>query len=417
MKTRVVVLGGGVIGLCTAWYCRQRGLEVTLVELGSAERTGCSFCNAGMIVPSHVVPLAAPGVIRQGLKWLWDRDSPFAVRPRLSADLMRWGLEFWKASTPARVNAAAPLLGRLHLASRQLFEQLADEPGMDFSLVRRGLLMLSRTRQGFEADARLADRTRQLGIPAEMLDAGQVKNLEPNVDLAVHGAVFFPEDCHLVPERFMADLQRELDKQGVRFLWNTPATGWRVDGRQLRALETGQSTVEGDQFVLCGGVWSSGLARGLRLRLPLQAGKGYTLTLSRPRQLPTYCALLGEARVAVTPMTGSLRVGGTMELAASDPQPKPRRIRGIIQSFCSTYPSFQPEDFSEAQVWTGLRPVSPDGLPYLGRTRHLTNLFVAAGHGMMGLSLGPITGQIIADLIADEPCSFDLGLFDVDRFA
>jgi len=416
MNAQVVILGGGVIGLCTAWYCRQHGFDVTLIEAGDAERDGCSFRNAGMIVPSHVVPLAAPGAIMQGLKWMWNRESPFAIRPRMNADLLRWGLEFWKASTPTRVDAAAPLLGQLHLASRQLFEWFADHPEMDFDLVRQGLLMLCRTSKALETGGQLAERARQLGMPAEVFDARQVKAREPDVELAVQGAVHFPQDCHLIPERFMADLQRGLERQGVRFLWNTRATGWRSDGRQLRALATDQGPVNGDQFVLCGGVWSADLVRGLPLRLPLQAGKGYSLTLTQPRQLPRHCSLLTEARVAVTPMGTSVRVGGTMELAASNNAANPNRVRGIAKSFCAYYPEFDPEDFAELKVWTGLRPVPPDGLPYLGRTRHLVNLFVAAGHGMMGLSLGPVTGQVIADLIAGEPSAFDLRLLDVDRF-
>jgi D-amino-acid dehydrogenase len=417
MNARVVILGGGVIGLCTAWYCRQRGFDVTLVEADGADRAGCSFSNAGLIVPSHFVPLAAPGVALQGLKWMWNHQSPFTIRPRISADLARWGLEFWKASTPARVNAAAPLLAQLHLASRRLFERFADQPEMDFGLVRRGLLMLCRTAKSLEAEAKLANRARQLGMPAEVFNAQQVKALEPDVELAVQGAVRFPQDCHLIPERFMAGLQSELNKQGVQFLWNTRATGWQSDGPLLRAVVTNQGPLDSDQFVLCGGVWSADLVRNLQVHLPLQAGKGYTLTLTQPRQMPRYCSLLTEARVAVTPMGSSLRVGGTLELAAPNNTANPNRVLGIAKSFCDYYPEFDPEAFAKLKAWTGLRPVPPDGLPYVGRTRHLTNLLVAAGHGMMGLSLGPVTGQIIADLIAGEPPGFDLRLLDVDRFS
>jgi D-amino-acid dehydrogenase len=416
MSGQVVILGGGVIGLCTAWFCRQRGFDVTLIEADGPDRNGCSFGNAGMIVPSHVVPLAAPGMIRQGLKWLWNRESPFAIRPRLNLGLLRWGLEFWKASAPGRVDAAAPLLARLHLASRQLFEELERDPGMDFGLVRRGLLMLCRTREALEAEAQLAQRARHLGMPAEILNAGQIRALDPEIAIDAHGAVLFPQDCHLVPEHFMAGLQQGLQQRAVRCLWHTRAIGWRSEGQRLLAVQTSEGPVGGEHFVLCGGMASTTLARALGLRLPLQPGKGYSLTLAQPRQLPRLCSLLIEARVAVTPMGSSLRVGGTLELGANDFSIDARRVRGIVRSFCDYYRAFQPEDFAGLNVWTGLRPVPPDGLPYLGRSRRVPNLLVAAGHSMMGLSLGPVTGQIIAGLICGEAPAFDLHLLDVERF-
>lgn len=417
MIDRIVILGGGVVGLCTAWFCRQHGFDVTLVEADAADRDGCSFRNAGMIVPSHFTPLAAPGVLGQGLKWMWRRESPFAIRPRLSTALLRWGVRFWKASTPARVNAAAPLLSELHLASRRLFAQFSRSPEVDFGLVSRGLLMLCRTRDGLAAETHLAERARRLGLPAEVLDPRQLRELEPDVQMAVQGAVFFPRDCHLVPERFMAHLQNELREQGVRFLWNTRARGWRSNDQRVVALQTDRGPVEGDRFVVCGGLWSAGLVRALGIDLPLQAGKGYSLTLGHPPQQPRLCSLLTEARVAVTPMGSTLRVGGTMELGATARNTvNAPRVRGITRSFCDYFPAFRPEDFADLEVWTGLRPVSPDGLPYLGRTRRRSNLFVAAGHGMMGLSLGPITGQIVAQWLAGKTPPFDLNLLDVDRF-
>jgi D-amino-acid dehydrogenase len=415
MAQRVVIIGAGVIGLCAAWACARRGHRVTVVERGGPERDGCSFGNAGMIVPSHFTPLAAPGMVALGLKWMWNPESPFYIRPRLSRDLAEWGFRFWRAANAEHVRRAAPLLRDLSLASRTCFEELAALAGTDFGLVKRGLLMLCRTLHALEEEAQAVARSRELGIPAKVLDAGQAAALDPGLRLDIVGAVHFPLDCHLNPARFMAALQALAAEAGVQFVWNAEAAGWRREGRRVTAVCTRAGEIAGDEFVLAGGSWSPGLARELGLKLPLQAGKGYSLTLPLPRQLPQLCFILVEARVAVTPMDGALRIGGTMEIAGLNETINPRRVRGIIKAALRYLPEFQPEDFQGIKPWCGLRPVSPDGLPYLGRTARLANLCVATGHGMMGLSLGPITGQLLADLISGERPAWNLDLLSPDR--
>jgi len=417
LTRRVLVVGGGVIGLCIAYYCVRRGWRVTLAERHGERRDGCSFQNTGMVVPSHFVPLAAPGMVALGLKWMWNPAAPFYVKPRASWDLVDWGLKFWRAASAEHVRRAAPVLRDLHLASRACFEELAT-PENDFGLAERGLLMLCKTRHALAEEARLAEQARALGIPAEVLDAGAAADLDPGVRMDVAGAVYFPQDCHLAPDRFMAGLQRGLAQAGAEFLWHTEITGWRVDGaRRLRAARAGSGIeIEADEFVLCAGSWSAPLARGLGLKLPLQAGKGYSLTLLRPRESPRICAILTEARVAVTPMNGALRFGGTMEMAGLDEAINPVRVRGIIDAAARYYPGLDPADFDGVQPWRGLRPCSPDGLPYLGRTARFDNLVVATGHAMMGLSLGPITGRLAAEILSGERPSQDVGLLSPDRY-
>jgi D-amino-acid dehydrogenase len=233
----------------------------------------------------------------------------------------------------------------------------------------------------------------------------------------VCGSVYFPKDCHLSPGRFMAVLQERLEGQGVRWLWGSDVTGFAREGARLVAVKTSAGELKADQFVLAGGSWSPELARDLGLKLPMQAGKGYSLTVKRPRQLPQICAIFTEARVAVTPMGDTLRFGGTMEIAGLNEEINLVRVRGIINAVPRYYPEFQPEDFAGIQPWRGLRPCSPDGLPYLGRTAAAANLIVATGHAMMGLSLGPITGRLVADLLAGEQPEIDLALLSPDRYA
>jgi D-amino-acid dehydrogenase len=366
-----------------------------------------------MIVPSHFIPLAAPGMVKLGLKWMWNPESPFYIKPRLNLDLITWSLRFWQASTQQKVDRAAPVLRDLSLLSRQSFEEI----GLDFGLVKKGLLMLCKKQQTLDEEAHMAQRARALGIPAEVLDSKATAALDPSVTMDVAGSVFFPKDCHLSPERFVAAIEAELESLQTKILWQTEVQGFATEQGLIKAVKTSQGEVPTHELVLSGGVWSAEIARALHLKLPMQAGKGYSLTLKNPCQLPALCSICTEARLAVTPMNGALRFGGTMELAGIDETINPRRIKGIVRAIPDYFPAFQESDFDDIQPWSGLRPCSPDGLPYIGRTQRWKNLTLAAGHAMMGLSLAPATGQIVASLLSNEPSPIPLALFNPDRFS
>ncbi|MEQ1748932.1 MAG: FAD-dependent oxidoreductase [Prosthecobacter sp.] len=413
MSKHVTILGAGVIGLSTALYCARRGMSVTVIERKAQQRDGCSFGNAGMIVPSHFIPLAAPGMVKLGLKWMWNPESPFYIKPRLNLDLITWGLRFWQASTKQRVDAAAPVLRDLSLLSRQCFEEI----GLDFGLVKKGLLMLCKKQQTLDEEAHMAAQARGLGIPAEVLDAKATAALDPAVTMDVAGSVFFPKDCHLSPGRFITAMEEELKRCGAEILWETEVKGFHTEAGMLKSMQTSRGEITSDEFVLSGGIWSDETARALDLNLPMQAGKGYSLTVKNPRQLPELCSICTEARLAVTPMDGALRFGGTMEMAGIDESINPRRVHGIIRAVPDYFPAFQESDFADIQPWSGLRPCSPDGMPYIGRTQRWKNLTIATGHAMMGLSLAPATGRIVADLLAGEKSPVALELLSPDRFA
>jgi len=368
-----------------------------------------------MIVPSHFVPLAAPGMVALGIKWMWNPESPFYIKPRFDPHLLRWGWNFWRAANPGRVARAAPLLRDLHLASRGCFEEFAAS-GEDFGLTRKGLLMLCKTERALEEEAALALKARELGVPAEVIGPRQIATLDPGARVDVAGAVYFPKDCHLTPSRFMDSLQRSLERAGVSFLWNTEIAGWRTGPSRIETVRTNHGELTAEEFVLAGGVWSEGVAASLGLRLPMEAGKGYSVTLPKPRESPQICSILCEARVAVTPMDGQLRVGGTMEIAGLDESINQRRVNGILKALPRYYPAFQPEDFRGLPAWSGLRPCSPDGLPYLGRARRYNNLVVATGHAMMGVSLGPISGLLAAELLSNDNVPIDISLLNPDRY-
>ena len=404
-----------MIGLATALECARRGHRVTVIER-DAVRRGASLGNAGMIVPSHFTPLAAPGMVALGLKWMWNPESPFYIRPRLSWDLLSWGWRFCQASTGSRVERAAPVLRDLQLASRAAFARLAGEAD-DFGLVQRGLLVLCKTPAALEEEAHTAERARALEIPAQVLDARQAAALEPGITMDISGAVYYERDCHLDPARFVAALEQRLRAAAVELVYDAAVTGWIREGTRIAAVRTTRGEIAGDKFILAGGAWSPELVRELGLHLPMQAGKGYSVTLPAPVERPRICAILAEARVAMTPMGDALRFGGTMELAGMDERINPRRIAGIVRAAHEYFPRFESEQFAGVKPWCGLRPCSPDGLPYLGRTRAARNLVVATGHAMMGLSLAPVTGEIVGAIVDGEPPRFDLKLLGVDRFA
>lgn len=263
----------------------------------------------------------------------------------------------------------------------------------------------------------MAAKARELGIPAEVLDARELAKLEPAVRMDVIGAIYFPKDCHLTPHRFMARLKSLAKEAGVEFSWETDALAIHREGRRVRAVVTNKGEFASDEVILCAGSWSPALAREMRMKLPMQPGKGYTLTLENPPALPTICSILSEARVAVTPMGNSLRVGGTMEMAGLNEDINSVRVRGIIKATTRYYPEFEEQHFDGVKAWRGLRPVSPDGLPYLGRTSRYDNVVVATGHAMMGLSLGPVSGKLVAQILSGEIPTINIQLLNPDRYA
>lgn len=413
----VCIIGGGIIGLCSAWYAAEQGFDVTVLERGPESGDSCSLGNAGMIVPSHFVPLAAPGMMAYGLKQLANPESPFWIRPKPTKELIDWGLKFMQSATQEHVERSAPLLRDLNNLSRAEYERLAEAFGNEFGLVKRGLLMLTKTQHALDEETAMAAKARALGIPAEALTPEETAKLDPAITMDIAGSVYFPNDCHLAPGKLVAGLTKRLRERGVQIIYSAAVTGWITTKGRVSAALTRAGQFEADQFVLAGGAWSPEAAQGLGLSLPMQAGKGYSLTLENPKQLPELCSIFVEARVAVTPMGGALRVGGTMEIAGNDLSVNPRRVAGIVKSVPRYFPAFSEDDFAGLTPWSGLRPVSPDGLPYLGRPAKWSNVVVATGHAMMGLSLGPVSGKLVGELLAGQTPSVALELLSPDRFS
>lgn len=412
-------MGAGVIGLASAHYLLRAGHEVLVLDRAGADARGTSYGNAGMVVPSHFVPLAAPGAVLQALKWMPDPESPFHVAPRPSLGLLRWGVAFWRASTAQRVEAAAPRLLALSRASRAAYEELQREVG-DFHLRADGLLMLSATDAGHAEETELAHEAVKLGLDVRVLDRRGVADLEPQAGYAVAGAVHYRDDAHLDPGKLLERLRTSITSAGgeirygagVERLLTRQGRIIGVDGPGLRELA--------DRVVLAAGSWSAKLAAGVGLRLPLEPGTGYSLTAPAAGNGPRLPAILTEARVAVTPLEGRLRVGGTMEMAGLPPEsapPSARRVTGILKSVGRYLPGLDLDPFRQMTAWRGHRPCTPDGLPYLGQPSNPRGLVVATGHAMLGISLAPVTGQVVAALVSGDTPALDLTLLDPERYS
>ncbi len=406
--TRAVVLGAGAVGLCCARELRRAGFEVTVVDSG-APGAGCSFGNAGLVTPSHFVPLAAPGLVWQGLKWMFDSASPFYIRPRLDFGLLAWLGRFAWASRRSQCDAAMPVLRDLLAESRRMFDDLAP---LEFGFRGLGLLMLHATKEGREGCHHEAELAQRLGLQPRVVTGGELEALEPGGLVKAGEAVFYPDDAHLDPARFTAALAADATASGTVFV-RSSASGFRVEDGRVKALRVAGGDLEGDVFILAAGSASPGLVKPMGLRLPLQPGKGFSFDVV-PSRMPRLPSILTEARVAVTPLGATLRLAGTMELSGMDLRIEPRRV-AAIHSAPKAFLEFELPPVPESP-WAGLRPCSPDGLPYIGAFRRHPNLLAATGHAMLGIGLAPVTGKLVAAVASGTSPALPLEPFGPDRF-
>lgn len=414
-KGKVVIIGGGIMGLASAYYLLKDGWKVTILDKGDMTNN-CSYGNAGMIVPSHFIPLAAPGMISKGIKWMFNSRSPFYVKPSLDFSLISWGLKFMKSATPAHVEHSAPFLRDYHLLSRELYRDLSKDPDFDFGLETKGILMLYKTEKAGEEEIHVGKDAQKLGLNVDILNKEQVQALEPHANLDVMGAVHYRCDAHLYPNALIPQLIAHVKKMGGEIKTNSGVTGLDIRNGEIRSVQTSAGNVEGDLIVMTGGTWLPELAKLAGLNIPVMPGKGYSFMEPNAEHEIIHPSLLIEARVAVTPMNGQVRFGGTMEIAPVNDKINMNRVEGIVNSIPEYYSDLRTPMPDVSDVWYGFRPCSPDGLPYLGYSNKLKNLIVAGGHGMMGVSLGPATGKVVAELAGRKSTSIKISIYDPQRF-
>ncbi len=411
---KVVVVGGGVIGLCAALYLRKSGHSVTVVDRNDI-RDGCSFGNMGYISPSHFVPIATPGIIRQGLRWMTSSSSPFYIKPRLDPDLLRWCWHFWRSATPQHVEASAPHLNNLLQLSRQLMNELKQELP-SFEMVERGCWMLWKKEKTGDHEKHLAEQAHQFGLNTIFCSPGEVQAREPDIEVQAAGGVLYTDDAHVNPASFMHALYEALNQAGVEFILNSDVQQVEMNNAGIAALITNRERITADEFVLANGSWMGITAKKMGVFLPMQPGKGYSLQYTGREKNLQHPAILVDHRTATTPIGSWLRIGGTMELSGHSENVLSKRVEAIYNNFKLYYPSVNLPlpDFSKA--WFGYRPVTPDGMPYIGRHGKLGNVVFAGGHAMLGVSAAAATGKLVDDIVARKATPFSLTAFDPQRF-
>ena len=414
MGKDVVIIGGGIVGLCSAYFLQKEGHKVTVLDKSDIT-SGASFVNAGYITPSHIIPLASPGMISKGIKWMFNSSSPFYMQPRWDTDFFKWSWYFHKSSTKEKVELAIPLIKEINIISRELFTSIKNSGDLgDFQLERKGLLMLYKTDKEGEHEMQVAKKASYLGLEVSSLNKKELDTLQPNVTMNVKGAIHYECDGHTTPTEFMKKMLEYLKRSGVIIKTNEEVIDLSTENGRIIKVTTNKNDYSPKEVVLAAGSWSDNLSKKMNIKLPIQAGKGYRINVPRPTGI-TIPAILMEAKVAVTPMTEYTRFAGTMEFSGINDVIRKQRVEAIANATTEFYPEIKISEAEKLDAKSGLRPVSPDGLPYIGKSSSLKNLTVATGHAMMGWSLGPVTGKLVSEIISDKKTSMDINGFSPNR--
>ncbi|MGM5469462.1 NAD(P)/FAD-dependent oxidoreductase [Flavobacteriaceae bacterium LMO-SS05] len=413
MGKQVIIIGGGIIGLCSAYYLHKEGHQITIVDQSNMD-AGASYVNAGYLSPSHIIPLSAPGVMKKGLKWMFNPASPLYIKPRLEADFLKWVLAFNKSCTSNHVKKAIPVIRDISILSQQLYHDIKSQEHFTFHFEDKGLLMLCQTDKMLEEELKTVHLANQVGLDANEIGLEELKRLEPKVNINAKGAIYYKCDSHSTPNEFMNEMKSYLISKGVTIFANEKVEDIEVNNMDVVSITTNQQTLKADEFVLAAGTWSPLLSKKLGLKLLMQAGKGYRINTTQQTGI-TIPAILAEAKVAVTPMHGFTRFAGTMEIAGINHNVNKVRVEAIATAATRYYPDLELTPVEKNDAACGLRPVTPDGLPYIGKSLKFKNLTLAAGHAMMGWSMATATGKLVQEGIDHKIPSISMEMFHPDR--
>ncbi len=409
----IIIIGGGIIGLSCAYFLHKSGHQVTILDQSKMDG-GASYVNAGYLAPSHLIPLAAPGVMKQGLKWMLDKKSPLYIKPRLNTDFIKWTWAFNKSCTSQHVEQSVPVMREIAVMGRDLYDQIKQEEGFNFQLEKKGLLMLCQTDQTLHHEEELVKIAQNEGLGAQILSKDEVQKMMPDTSLDIVGATYFECDHHTTPGEFMNDLKTYLVDAGVVILKEEKVIDIIAHNKRITSIKTEKQTLTADEYVLAAGSWTSTLSRKLNINLLVQAGKGYRVQTTTSTGI-TYPSILAEAKIAITPMNGFTRFAGTMEIAGINHRIHTHRIDAIAEGVHRYFPQVRITKQEKDAAECGLRPVSPDGMPYIGKSSKCDNLTLATGHAMMGWSLGPSTGKLVQEIIDNKTPSMPMEMFHPDR--
>jgi D-amino-acid dehydrogenase len=412
----VLVLGGGIVGLFCAYFLRQSGATVTVVERGAIGGPGsCSYGNTGFVGTQGSAPLAEPGVLSQGLRWLLDPESPFYVKPRLDAGLLSWLWHFRRFCNERAAQEVFQVLLAMKKRSLNILTDLCASGSLAPSFTSPGIVVACKTPEGFEKACRSVPQAVALGVPLRILEPGELAALNPGVEFDICGALINDEGAALYVPGFLLEFARRLASMGVEFHPDTEVTGFETTGRRVAKVVTAGADFTPGEVVVAAGAWSPACARKLGVGLIMQPAKGYSITVKAPVNGPALPVLLSEGKVAVMPLGDRLRFGGTLELSGMDSAVSSRRVAGIRRTVSEYLPRLETTDTVE--TWSGFRPCTPDSLPLIGRAERYSNLSITCGHGYIGMGLAPASGELTAQILSGKQPDTDPEPFRINRFA
>ena len=410
----ILIIGGGIQGRCAAYYLVKEGFNVKIID-PKTDETGASYVNAGYLTPSHIISIANKGMIQKGLKWMFNSSSPFYLKPRLDLDFIDWLWKFYQSATPGNVERSIPVIRDINILSKDLYSDMHNSMEMgNFQLDESGVLMLYKTNKAGDHEAAVAQRLIADGLDVSLLNRQQLDQLQPDLNEEVLGAIHYKCDAHTTPTELMPKLKTYLESKGVEFI-HEEVIDFRYDGSSIKEAITTQNNYAAEAVVMAAGSWSQGILKKLKLHMPIQAGKGYRIDLYRETPVK-YSAIFLEAKCAITPMKGFTRFAGTMELSGINNKVRKERVEAIAKASENHYNNLKITEEEKNAARFGNRPVSPDGLPYIGKSKDFDNLYLATGHAMMGWSLAPATGKLISELLTNKKTSMSIEAFHPDRF-
>jgi D-amino-acid dehydrogenase len=412
-KPEILIIGAGVIGAATAYELSLRGARVTVIDRGEPG-LGCSYGNAGWITPCFALPLPMPGMFFKSLKWLSDPTSPLYIQPKPSLLLARWLWRFLRSMNAPLMQQSVSALTEISKYSLDAYARLDQEFGGSLGFERKGLLLVGEKQAGVQAAIEEMKLVAPHGISGKLLDERQVRELEPALVGPLRGGVYFPDEAHAEPLAVVCSLVEAATRLGARFLPRTEVFDFYEERGRITGVRTTRGDLRADQYVLATGSWSVPIARQLKLNVPILGGKGYAIIVTKPDPMPRIPLMILDRKIAITPRKDSLRLAGTLELVDRDESITPRRVDAILQG--SKAMLNLPADPEIREVWRGLRPCTPDGVPIIGYPKRLSNLLVLTGHQMLGLQSAPGTGRLAADLLLGVKPAFDPHPFRATRF-
>lgn len=408
----ILIVGAGIIGTSIGAELSRRGAKVCVIDKGALGR-GCSYGNAGWLTPCFSMPLPMPGMLLKSMKWMMNPEGPLYIKPSMSLDLAHWLFSFMRAMNEKQARRAVECLVVLSQKSLIEYEKLSQKyPEIHYR--QKGLLMVSKTPSGVAAAIEELNYVKDLGVPGRVLNCDDIRIMEPSLKSPLLGGVYFNGEAMVEPFAVVNSLAQEIRIHGGEILENTELTEIEISGNKVTGVQTSAGTIKAGQVIMATGSWSKEFAKKLRLRIPILGGKGYALIVPPLEIQPQHPMMLVEKKIAITPRKNSLRIAGTLELVDQDFSITQRRVEAIkkgAREFLNL-----PTELNVEELWAGLRPCTPDGVPLIGYHHRITNLMMAVGHQMLGLQSGTGTGLLIADLVEGKVPFVDMKVLDPNRF-